>query len=208
MRKWLIGPLLSAAACLSGAYYGAETQQLVHKGPGSTYEAVAHAFDGIPRSGMTYFKGGTPIPYEIRMDRESSERLVVHVLFDGKEGATTEFRFTPRDNGESTLVTAKAHGSYDVLHTALSGTSNSALAYAPDWMINTFALKPQLSKVAAQIEAGQKASMDGFQSPAEWESSLSPDKQKEVQEWRQDQATRPEVNPDADAQRYMSGNAD
>jgi hypothetical protein len=147
------------------------------------------------------------MPYELQMERQSGERLVVHVMFDGKEGATTEFRFTPRDNGESTLVTAKAHGSYDVLHTALSGTSSAALAYAPDWMINMFALGPQLHKVAAQIESGQATSMDGFQSAAEWESSLPPDKQKEVQEWRQNQATRPEVNPDADAQRFMNGTA-
>ncbi len=207
MRKWLIGPLLSGVVCLCGSYIGAQAQQVVHKGPGSTYEGVSQALDGIPRTGTTHFNGGTPMPYEIQIDRASSDRLVVHVLFDGKEGATTEFHFTPQDNGESTLVTAKAHGSYDVLHIALSGTSSAALAYAPDWMINMFAVQPQLHKVAAQLEAGQTASMDGFQSEAEWESSLSPDKQKQVQEWRQDQATRPEVNPEADAQRYIGGNA-
>ena len=88
---------------------------------------------------------------------------------------------------------------------AAVGTSSAPLAYAPDWMLNLFAIRPQLQKLAEQIEKGEPALMPGYQSQAEWEPSLSPEEQREVQEYRQDEAARPSVNPDADAQRYLNG---
>src|SRR4051812_37238497 len=177
MRKWLMGPFLSCVAVVAGSYYGAEAKQVVRKGPGSTYEGLSRAIDSMPHSGTTYFKGGQPMRYELQIERQPGERLFVRMMFDGREGATTEFRFTPQNDGEETLVTAKAHGSYDVLHTTLAGTSSAPLAYAPDWMLNLFAVRPQLQKLAAQIESGEPVSMPGFQSQAEWESSLSPEQQ-------------------------------
>ena len=49
--------------------------------------------------------------------------------------------------------------------------------------------------------------MPGYASQADWESSLPPDQQKQVQDYRQYEAAAPTMNPNADAQRYVSGNA-
>ncbi|GAA3892235.1 hypothetical protein GCM10022276_09190 [Sphingomonas limnosediminicola] len=205
MRKLLIGPALTGVGWLAGSHYGAKAEQIVHKSPDTTYAGIAQAFDNMSPSGTTHFEGGTPMPYEIKVDRTPGERLVVRVMFNGREGGETDIAFTPQNNGQDTLVTAKAHGDREVLRAALAGSTNARLAYAPDWMLNLLAVRPLLQQLARQVESGQAVSMPGYQSQTDWESSLPPDQQKQVQEWRQYEASRPMVDPNADAQRYMNG---
>lgn len=204
MRKLLIGPALAGIGWVAGSYYGAEAQQLVHKSPATTYAGVAQALDNIPARGTTAFEGGKPMPYELRVEREADRQLVVHVLFDGREGGRTQIDFAPAADGKETMIVAKAHGERAVLAGALAGTSQARLAYAPDWMLNLVAVRPLLRKLAEQIESGQQAGIGGM-TEAEWEASLSPDQQRQLQRWRQYDATRPEVDPDAAAQQYMNG---
>src|SRR5438067_1037130 len=183
---------------LAGSYYGAHAEQLVHKSPSATYDGVAQAIEAMRQSGTTHFEGGKPMPYEIRVDRAGDQQLLVHVLFDGREGASTELLFTPRNDGQDTLVSGKVHGDRAVLGEALAGSSNARLAWAPDWMLNLLMLRPLLKQVAQQIEHGEQAQIPGM-SEAEWESQLPPDQQKQVQDWRQYDATRPAVDPNAAA---------
>lgn len=204
MRKLLIGPALTGVGYAAGAYYGAEAQQLVHKSPDETYEGVSHALDNMPQRGTTQLEGGKPVPFELRVDRELDKQLVVHVLFDGREGGRTEIDFAPTGDGKDTMVTAKAHGERAVLAHALAGTSKARLAYAPDWMLNLLAVRPLLQKVAQQIESGEQAEIPGM-TEADWEASLPPDQQRQIQEYRQYDASRPTVDPDADAQHYLKG---
>src|SRR5690348_6645113 len=123
MRKLLIGPALTGVGYAAGAYYGAEAQQLVHKSPDETYEGVSHALDNMPQRGTTQLEGGKPVPFELRVDRELDKQLIVHVLFDGREGGRTEIHFAPTLDGKDTMITAKAHGERAVLAGALAGTS-------------------------------------------------------------------------------------
>jgi hypothetical protein len=206
MRKLLIGPALTGAGWLAGSYYGANAQQIVHKSPEATYEGVEHAIDNVPESGTTQMEGGKSVPYRVEVDRTQDQRLTVHLLFDGREGASTDLVFTPQNNGSDTLITAKAHGNREVLGAALAGTSKARLAYAPDWMLNLLTIRPLLQQVAGQIERGEQASIaGGGMTEADWESRQSPEDQRKIQEWRQYDASRPMVNPDADAQKYMNG---
>src|SRR3982750_4846728 len=93
-----------------------------------------------------------------------------------------------------------------VLRDALAGTSKARLAYAPDWMLNLTA-RPVLRQLAGQIEQGRAVGdpMHGFQSQADWEASLPPEKQKQMQEWRQYDASRPMTDPDAAANKFLNG---
>jgi hypothetical protein len=95
------------------------------------------------------------------------------------------------------------HTDRSVLRQALAGTSSARLAYAPDWMLNLLMVRPLLQKLGQQIEQGQEMQVPGM-SEAEWESSLSPDQQRQEQEWRQYDASRPMVDPDADAARFVN----
>jgi len=207
IRRLLIGPALTGAGWLAGSYYGASAQQVVHKSTGDTYAGISRAIDAMPQSGTTEIEGGKPVPFEVRVDRALDKQLIVHLLFDGREGARAQIDFTPQGGGEETTVTVRAHGERAVLSDALAGTSRARLAYAPDWMLNLLTVRPLLKQWAQQIENGEQATVPGYQSRADWESSLPPDQQKQVQDYRQYEAAAPTMDPNADAQRYAGGNA-
>lgn len=208
MLKYLLGPVLMGTGYLAGSIYGRDAEQLVHKSPSDTYDAVEATLDNMKPSGTTFFEGGTPLPYEIKVDRALDQSLQLHLLFGGQEGAEAEFDFAPRNDGKYTLVTLHIHGDHSVLRTALAGTDKARLAYAPDWMLN-LAAKPVLKQLAAQIEQGEAspfAAMTEGEAEAQWENNLTDEQKNDVAEWRQYDATRPAVDPNADAQNYMSGN--
>jgi hypothetical protein len=165
MLKFLIGPVLMGAGWVAGSYYGAQVQQFVHKSPLATYEGFSHAIDGLPQSGMTSFDGGTPMTYQLVVDRMPEEQLVVHVMFDGREAGWTRLTFAPQNDGNDTLITATAHSDRQALSNALAGTSRARLAYAPAWMLNLLTLRPQLQQVAGQIERGESPTIGGWSPP-------------------------------------------
>lgn len=207
MLKFLIGPILVAGGYLAGSVYGRDAELVVHKNPNVTYAAIEQALGNVRPSGTTFFEGGTPTHYELKIDRTLNQRLLVALFFDGKEGAQADVTFTPQNDGKDTLVVARIHGDGAVLRTALAGTNKARLAYAPDWMLN-LTLKPVLQQLASQIEQGQVASFDGMSSSdaeAQWESNLNSDQREQVSQWQQYQAARPTTDPDADAQNYASG---
>jgi hypothetical protein len=209
MFKFLIGPVLIGAGYAAGSYYGSDAEQLVHKSPSVTYAAVEQALDNMRQSGTTFFDGGTPVPYALHIDRTLDRKLVVVLLFDGKQGAEADIDFTPQDGGASTLIAARIHGDRNVLRTALAGTSKARLAYAPDWMLN-LTFKPVLQQLATQIEQGQSASFEGLSSgeaEAQWESNLTAEQREQVSEYHQYEATRPMVDPDSDAQGSANGSS-
>jgi len=207
MLKYLLGPVLMGTGYLAGSIYGRDAEQVVHKSPSDTYAAVEAALENIRPSGTTFFEGGTPMPYEIKVDRALDQSLQLHLFFNGREGATAEFDFAPRNDGKDTLVTVHMHGDHSVLRTALAGTDKARLAYAPDWMLN-LAARPLLQQVASQVEQGELTAFNGMtegEAEAQWENSLSDEQRQQLSEYRQYDATRPAVDPNADAQNYMSG---
>ena len=201
----MIGPAVTGIGYLAGAYYGADAEQIVHKSPDATYQGVSDWIDALGPSGTTSFEGGKPTPYQIQVDRTPGQHMTVHVLFDGHEGGTADLDFTPQDDGKATLVKAKAHGDTGVLSSALAGTEMARMAYAPDWMLNLFTMRPLMNTVATQIEQDQPAAPDAEDTEAQPQPPLSAEDQQKQQEWQQYDATRPTTDPDADARRQMNG---
>jgi hypothetical protein len=206
MWKFLLGPLLLGTTYGVGSIYGVDAEQLVHKPTDEVYAAVAEAVDRPVPDGTMQLEGGRPVPFEVKVERTPGERLLVRLMMDGREGAEAAVDFAAADGGASTLMKVQVHADHAVLRDALAGTDKAKLAYAPDWMLNLTA-KPLLRKLAEQIEKGQAVGgpAQGFQSEAEWESSLPPDQQEQVQQWREYDATRPMVDPNAAAENYMAG---
>jgi hypothetical protein len=199
MLKFLIGPTLMGAGYAAGSYYGSDAEQLVHKSPSVTYAALEQALANMRTSGTTSFEGGTPVPYEIKVDRTLDQKLAITLLFAGKQGAEADIELSPRDGGKSTLVTTRIHGNRAVLRPVLAGTDKARLGYAPDWMLN-LTFKPLLKQLAAQIEQGQRADvaeMTAADAQAQWESNLSDEQRNQVAGWRQYDATRPSTDPTA-----------
>ena len=209
MIRYILGPVLVGTGYLAGSIYGRDAEQLVHKSPSDTYAAVEATLDNMRPTGTTSFEGGTPMPYEIKVDHALDQSLQLHLFFNGQEGATAEFDFSPRNDGKDTLVTVHMHGDHSVLRTALAGTDKARLAYAPDWMLN-LAAKPLLQQLQLQIEQGEASPFAGMsegEAEAQWENNLTDEQKNDVAAWRQYDATRPAVDPNADAQNYMSGNS-
>src|SRR4051812_40181477 len=100
MLKFLIGPALVGAGYVAGSIYGADAEQLVHKSPAATYASIKDTLAGMQQSGSTHFDGGTPAAYELRIDRTLDQRLVVSLLFSGRQGAQADLVFTPQNDGK------------------------------------------------------------------------------------------------------------
>jgi hypothetical protein len=209
MWKWLIGPALLGTGCIAGAVYGRDAEQLAHKSPSDTYAAVEQALDNVPESGTTSFDGGTPMAYQIKVDRTPDRQLLVTLLFAGQQGAQAELDFAPQDGGKSTLISVRMHGDHQVLRQVLAGTSRARLAYAPDWMLN-LAARPLLAEIGQEIDRGEMARFTGptseGEAEAQWESNLSDEQRNNVEAWREYDATRPTSDPDAAAANYMDQN--
>ena len=77
MLKFLIGPILLCAGYGAGSYYGSDAEQLVHKPPSLAYAAVERALANVRQGGTTFFDGGTPVPYELHVDHELDQKLIV-----------------------------------------------------------------------------------------------------------------------------------
>lgn len=210
MLKFLIGPALVAAGYAAGSYYGADAEQIVHKSPGMTYDAIGQALENVRTSGTTFFEGGTPVPYEIKVERTPGQRLVATLFFAGKQGARADIAFVPKNDGRDTLVQTQIHADRSVLRTVLAGTDRARLAYAPDWMLN-LTFRPLLKQLAAEIESGERARLGGIsegEAEAQWEANLSDEERGQLAQWRQQEATQPAIDPDAAARNYADVNAD
>jgi hypothetical protein len=205
MLKFLIGPLLVGGGYAAGSYYGADAEQAIHKSPAVTYAAIEDALASMRTSGTTFFDGGTPMPYSLKLDRTPDAKLVVTLFFAGKEGADAEITLVPQNGGNDTLVKANIHANRSVLRTALAGSDKARLAYAPDWMLN-LSLKPLLNELATEIEEGRSARVAGLteaDAEARWEANLTDEQRAGVAQWRQYQATEPVLDPDAAARNYI-----
>ena len=206
MWKWLIGPLLVGTGCIAGSVYGRDAEQLAHKNQADTYAAVEQALDNVPESGTTSFEGGTPMHYQVEIERTPDRQLVATILFANREGARAQFDFTPKGGDSATLIAVRVHGDRDVLSQVLAGTSRARLAYAPDWMLN-LAARPLLSEIADEIDRGEIAKFTGptsaGEAEAQWEQNLSDEQRNNIQEWRQYDASAPTTDPDAAAANYI-----
>lgn len=206
----LVGPVLVGAGYAAGSYYGSVAEQLVHKDPSFTYAAVDEAVANIRPSGTTFFEGGTPVPYAVRVDRTPGEKLHISLLFAGQQGAEADVSFIPENGGRDTMMRTQIHADRSVLRFALAGTDKARLAYAPDWMLN-LTFKPLLQQVASQIEHGESAQLNDIspgEAQAQWEANLSDQERGQLAQWRQYQATQPAVDPEAAAQNYMDRKGD
>lgn len=208
MRKLLIGPVLTGAGYAAGAYYGSDAEQIVHKKPEDVQAAIEQLVANR-QAGTMELEDGKELPYELKLDDHApGEPLVVHLSINGRDAVDTHIRLTAQADGAGTLMAVNVKSDHSVLREVLAGSAKAKLAYAPDWVLNLTA-RPVLKKLAEQMESGEPLGdpIGGFQTQADWESSLPADKQKEMQEWRQYDASRPTLDPSADARRYLSGAA-
>ena len=202
MRIFLIGPALLGLVHLTGSVLANDVTQVVRKRPATVYAQLSSAIAVSPLSGTMQLEGGKPVPYHVRVDRTPGERLVLHMMLDGREAGQVDVAFTPENDGEATLMTAKVDSVGKVIREELAGTDKAKLGYAPDWVFN-FAINGTLKELAAQIEQGTLMAQPTRSFMGGAEGGMSPEEQDEQAAWRQYDATRPRIDPNADAERNM-----
>lgn len=203
LRVFLIGPALLGLVHLTGSVLANDAAQIVRKRPATVYADLSSAIAVSPLSGTMQLEGGKPVPYRVRVDRTPGERLVLHMLLDGREAGQVDVAFTPENGGEATLMTARVDSVGKVIREELVGTDKAKLGYAPDWVFN-FAISGTLKELAAQIEQGTLMAQPtrSFMGGVEGEMSAKEREQREA--WRQYNATRPTTDPNAAAEQYLS----
>ena len=206
MLKFLIGPVLLCAGYVAGSFYGSSADQVVQREPAEVFAAFAALVDSHGGGGTMRFAEGPAVPYALDVEETSGERMVVRMAMAGSHVGEAELIFTPQDGGKATLVSMKIHADRAVLRKALAGTPKAKLAYAPDWMLN-MAMKDPLRAYAEQIEAGgaHYDAMTAAMRDADGGTQLTPEQQRQMDAWRQYDASRPAVDPDAAAKSYLGG---
>ena len=153
LRIFLIGPALLGGAHILGSSLSDDTRELVRKPPAAVYANVSQALASWPQTGSWQLEGAPPIPYRISVDRTPRERLVVHVMFNGRKAGQVDLNFTPANGGKETLIIAKVGSDGRVIREELAGTDKAKLGYAPDWLL-TFAFGKSLTDAAPALESG------------------------------------------------------
>ena len=202
MRIFLIGPALLGLTHIAGSILVDDVRQVVHKRPAVVYDNVSTALANTPQSGTMQLEGGKPVPYRISVDRSPGERLVVHLMLDGRKAGQIDLSFTPEDGGENTLIIAKVDSDGKVVREELAGTDKAKLGYAPDWLLN-FAFGKSLREAAEQMEQGSFIvdAAGGFAGSGD--ASMTVEERQQMDRWRQYEATRPPTDPNAAADAYM-----
>ena len=185
-----------------GSILANDATQIVRKPPATVYADVSSAIAVSPLTGTMRLEGGKPVPYRVRVDRTPGERLVLHLMLDGREAGQIDVAFTPENGGEATLMTARVGSVGKVIREELAGTDKAKLGYAPDWVFN-FGMGGTLKELAAQIEKGTLMDQPtrSFMGGAAGEMSAEERAQREA--WHQYDATRPEIDPSAEAEGYI-----
>jgi hypothetical protein len=203
VRVFLIGPALLGLVHLTGSILANDVTQIVRKRPAAVYADLSSAIAVSPLSGTMQLEGGKPVPYRVHVDRTPGERLILHMMLDGREAGQVDVAFAPENGGEATLMTARVDSVGKVIREELAGTDKAKLGYAPDWVFN-FAIRGTLKELAAQIEQGTlmaqttRSFMDGA------EGGMSTEEREQREAWRQYNATRPTTDPNAAAEQYLS----
>jgi len=199
----LIGPALLGVIHIAGSIFADEATQIVHARPAKVYADLSSAIAVSPLTGTMQLEGGKPVPYRVRVEHMPGERLVLHMLLDGREAGQVDIGLKPEDGGAATLMTAKVDSDGKVIRDELAGTDKAKLGYAPDWVLN-FAIGGTLKDLAAQIEQGTLTRGGAARSfSGGGEGAMSAEEREQREAWRQYDATRPTTDPNAAAERYL-----
>lgn len=127
MLKFLAGPVLLGAGYIAGSVYGADAEQVVQKSPAETYAAVETALGNLRQSGTTFFDGGTPVSYELKVAHLPDRKLTVVLLFAGQEAPRSTSLSSPGTMARRRSSPRKSMATTKFLDRSLAAPTNRAL---------------------------------------------------------------------------------
>lgn len=207
MRTGLRLGITAALAALVAGCSAHDAEQVIRKDPGAVFDAFVDAFAASQAGSMTRFGPAAALGYEVKLDKTRDEKLDVTVLLNKAKASEVHFTFTPQNGGAETLVTADVAVDQAVMREAFAGTPQEKLSQVPD-LAYRVGMQRMLKEWAERIEDGLPLA-EGAESWMEPEHEPSPAMAAQERRWeeqeRRQAATKPMVDPGADARKYLNG---
>jgi hypothetical protein len=207
MRLKLLGVAAAGALALalSGcALGGADATQVFHEKPDVVYDAFVTAWSSTNNDSIG------EVPVEVETEKTPNQKLDVKVLINHEMATEVHFAFTPQKDGAETLVKANVSVDQAVMRKAFAGTESGArFANVPDFAYR-MAMQRMLEKWASRVDSGMPMT-DGyataFAKPSEVDPDYAVQESRYEQRRKQEKASEPMVDPDANARRYLNGSS-
>jgi len=212
MRMFLISCAafgVAGVAAMTGI--GHDATQVVQKDPDAVYSAFSSAIGGGTASGTADYGSGGSINYTVKVKRELGKRIDLALMLNEKQAGEAHFTFSPQGDGTETLVAGDVDVDRSVLRAALADGPNGKIAEIPDFAYR-LGLKKMLHDASKRIEAGMPLGdpgknlvevLDQEGQRAEYERLR--EQQEQTYRSRAD-ATKPMIDPNESARRYLGQN--
>ncbi|HKX91852.1 MAG TPA: hypothetical protein VJM15_05430 [Sphingomicrobium sp.] len=208
MRTIVIGSMCGiAAVMLGGCGLGAghDADQIVKKDPETVYAALDSAFSDAVADGN---HGAAAEHGQVTtIDRDPGKSLDLKVMIEGKQAVRMRFGVEPANGGADTRLTGDIDVDQAVLRESIreQGGDDAKLPAIPSFAFD-MAMKKVVAEIGKKIEAGEP--LGGSRSTLAMATSPDPSPSASESRWeqrrRQEAATRPMVDPDADARKYLN----
>ena len=209
MRSFLLsvaGVVMAGVALFTGI--GPDAEQVIRKNPRAVYAAFDEGLtQAVDRANMEQSDSDGAARFKLRLEREENEQLIVTMTVNDREAGEARLRFSPLKDATETRVTGDIEVNHSVVRDAFANTPNADVAKIPDvaWRLG---MNELLKDAANRIEAGMPLADRDFRLPrseVQEASEQSADEERWAARQRQEEATRPAVDPDEAARRYMAG---
>jgi hypothetical protein len=192
------GALCCGCAYMAFAGFGGPARQLVHASPDKVYSAFSESFSNVEQSGIVKSESG-PVAYQVEVEKVADRSIDVVWDISGDEAGHLHLGFAPDGKG-NTMVTGTVKADAQKIRDTL-GYSAASFPTGSSFAMDA-GLSTMLADAAKKIEDGEPIGAFGKRidvSDGDWSRTG----RNYAEEARQREATRPIVNPDADARKYL-----
>jgi hypothetical protein len=199
--------MMGGAACCACAYlafagFGGPVHQQVHAPPERVYSAFSETFANAEQSGIAEAEPGHPVAYQVLVDKVADKSIDVTWTIEGKEAGRLHLGFEPEGAG-GTMITGTIDADTQKIRDTFHGSSGafpSSSAFAMNAGLSTM-----LAEAAGKIENGEPLGSFGKRMDVSNGGQVGrPSNSSYADRTRQRAATRPMLDPNADAARYLN----
>jgi hypothetical protein len=195
--------VLALGGCgLAGSH---DADQIVKKDPETVYAALDSAFSDAISEGNN---GAAAEHGQVTtIDRDPGKSLDLKVMIQGRQAVRMRFGVEPANGGADTRLTGDIDVDQAVLRESIreQGGDDAKLPAIPSFAFD-MAMKKVVAEIGQKIEAGEP--LNGSRSTLAMATTPEPSPSASESRWeqsrRQEAATKPMVDPDADARKYLN----
>jgi hypothetical protein len=194
-------PAVLACGCAYVAYdhMAGPPTQLVHASPDAVYSAFSDAASDLEQGGTVEQGNGQYVAYQVIVDKVPGKSIDASWLIGGNEAGHLHLDFSAADQG-ATRVAGKVDFDKEKFRDAFRGHGEIYKVMPlvqEDWELRT-----ALRTAAEKIEAGKAIASFSIQ-PGTPENDWSPAQQRAYSSQQMRNATKPMIDPAADARKAM-----